>query len=59
MGYDEQGGRSTATRYMRELGDNGDEVASTPYHSKVYTDATATRSPILTVLLAIAIHAEY
>src|SRR6266542_492350 len=43
------------TRYMREQGDTGEDVASTPYHSKVYTDAPATRSPVLTVVLAIVI----
>ena len=40
---------------MREKGDSGDEVATTPHQSKVYTDVPATRSPILTVLLAIII----
>jgi cytoskeletal protein RodZ len=55
VGYDEKEAVEGYTRYMRELGDTGDEVASTPYHSKVYTDAPATRSPILTVLLAIVI----
>ena len=40
---------------MREHGDIGDDVDTTPYHSKVYTDAPATRSPILTVVLAIVI----
>jgi len=43
------------TRLMRALGDTGEEVASTPYHPKVYTDTPATRSPILTVVLAIVI----
>lgn len=55
VGYDEKEAVEGYTRFMRELGDTGDEVASTPYHSKVYTDATATRSPILTVVLAIMI----
>jgi hypothetical protein len=41
---------------MRDSGDVGEEVATTPYHSKVYTDnASATRSPLLTVVLAILI----
>ena len=40
---------------MRDAGDSGEDVSSTPYHSKVYTDAPATRSPILTVVLAIVI----
>ena len=55
VGYDEKEAVEGYTRYMRELGDTGDEVASTPYQSKVYTDAPATRSPILTVVLAIVI----
>ena len=55
VGYDEKEAVDGYTRYMRETGDTGDEVASTPYHSKVYTDASATRSPILTVVLAIVI----
>lgn len=55
VGYDEKEAVDGYTRYMREQGDTGDEVASTPYHSKVYTDASATRSPILTVVLAIVI----
>jgi cytoskeletal protein RodZ len=55
VGYDEKEAVEGYTRYMRELGDTGDEVASTPFHSKVYTDAPATRSPFLTVVLAIVI----
>jgi transcriptional regulator with XRE-family HTH domain len=56
VGYDEKEAVDGYTRYMRdELGDTGDEVASTPFHSKVYTDTPATRSPILTVLLAVVI----
>ena len=55
VGYDEKEAVEGYTRYMREAGDTGEEVASTPYHSKVYTDAHATRSPILTVVLAIVI----
>ena len=55
VGFDEKEAVDGYTRYMRELGDTSDEVTCTPYHSKVYTDAPATRSPILTVLLAIVI----
>ena len=40
---------------MREQGEVGDDVATTPYHSKVYTDTPATRSPVLTFVLAILI----
>ena len=55
VGYDEKEAVEAYTRFMRDLGDSGDDVSSTPYHSKVYTDAPATRSPILTVVLAIVI----
>jgi cytoskeletal protein RodZ len=55
VGYDEKEAIEGYTRYMRDSGDSGEEVATTPYHSKVYTDAPATRSPILTVVLAIVI----
>lgn len=55
VGYDEKEAVDAYTRYMRDSGDSGEEVASTPYHSKVYTDSPATRSPLLTVVLAIVI----
>lgn len=55
IGYDEKEAVEGYSRYMREKGDSSDDVATTPYHSKVYTDAPATRSPILTVVLAILI----
>jgi cytoskeletal protein RodZ len=55
VGYDEKVAVEAYTRYMRDQGDTGDEVASTPYHSKVYTDTPATRSPVLTVVLTIVI----
>jgi cytoskeletal protein RodZ len=55
VGYDEKEALEGYTRYMRDSGDTGEEVATTPYHSKVYTDAPATRSPLLTVVLAIVI----
>src|SRR5712691_2553457 len=55
VGYDEKEAVEAYTRYMRDLGDSGEDVASTPYHSKVYTDTPATRSPVLTVVLAIVI----
>ena len=54
VGYDEKQAVEGYTRHMRDQGDP-DEISSTPYHSKVYTDAPATRSPILTVILAIVI----
>lgn len=55
IGYDEHAAVEGYTRYLREHGDSTDDVATTPLHSKVYTDAPATRSPVLTVLLAILI----
>lgn len=55
VGYDEKVAVEAYARYMREQGETGDDLSFTPYHSKVYTDASATRSPILTVVLAIVI----
>jgi cytoskeletal protein RodZ len=55
VGYDEKEAVEAYLRYMRDQGEAGDEVATTRYQSKVYTDAPATRSPILTVILAILI----
>src|ERR1041385_1514258 len=55
VGYDEREAIEGYTRYLREHGDSSDEVNTTPMHSKVYTDTPATRSPVLTVLLAILI----
>jgi cytoskeleton protein RodZ len=55
VGYDEKEAIEGYTRYMRDSGDPGEEVSTTPYHSKVYTDVPATRSPVLTVVLAIVI----
>jgi cytoskeletal protein RodZ len=55
IGYDEKEAVEGYSRYMRETGETTDDVATTRQHSKVYTDAPATRSPILTVVLAIVI----
>jgi cytoskeleton protein RodZ len=55
VGYDEKEAIEGYTRYMRDSGDPGEDVVTTPYHSKVYTDVPATRSPLLTVVLAIVI----
>jgi cytoskeletal protein RodZ len=55
IGYDEKEALEGYSRYMRESGETGDEVVTTRQLSKVYTDAPATRSPILTVVLAIII----
>jgi cytoskeletal protein RodZ len=56
VGYDEHEAVEGYTRYLREHGDeSADEVNTHPMHSKVYTDTPATRSPLLTVVLAILI----
>ena len=55
VGYDEKEAVEGYTRYLREHGDSGDEVNTTPHQSKVYTETPATRSPVLTVVLAILI----
>ncbi|MEP6719457.1 MAG: helix-turn-helix domain-containing protein [bacterium] len=55
VGYDEKEAVEAYTRYMRDQGDTGDEVGSTPFQAKVYTDMPATRSPVLTLVLAIVI----
>lgn len=55
VGYDEREAIEGYTRYLREHGETTDEVNTTPMHSKVYTDTPATRSPVLTVVLAILI----
>jgi hypothetical protein len=55
VGYDEKKAVEGYSRYIRDQGETSEDVTSTPYHSKVYTDTPATRSPILTVVLAIVI----
>ena len=55
VGYDEREAIEGYTRYLREHGEPVDDVNTHPHHSKVYTDTPATRSPLLTVLLAILI----
>jgi cytoskeleton protein RodZ len=55
VGYDERKAIEGYTRYLREHGESTDDVSTHPLHSKVYTDTPATRSPVLTVLLAILI----
>jgi len=55
VGFDEKLAAEGYARLMREQGRPDDEVDLTPHHSKIYTDAPATRSPVLTVFLAILI----
>lgn len=53
VGYDEREAIEGYMRYLREHGESTDDVSTTPIHSKVYTETPATRSPILTVVLAV------
>jgi len=55
IGYDEKKAVEAYSRSMLDSSEGTDEVATTPYQSKVYTDVPATRSPVLTVALAIII----
>ena len=55
VGFDERQALEGYTRLMRELGHPVDDVETSPHYSKVYDDTPATRSPILTVFLAILI----
>jgi cytoskeletal protein RodZ len=55
IGYDEKEALEGYARYLRDQGEGGDDIITTPYQSKVYTDTPATRSPVLTVVLAIVI----
>src|ERR1700704_3233576 len=43
VGYDEKEAVEAYTRYMRDTGDAVDDVVTTHYPSKVYTDTPATR----------------
>ncbi len=54
IGYDESEALEGYARTAREHGESPDEVASTPYQPRVYTD-DATRSPLVTGLLTIII----
>jgi cytoskeleton protein RodZ len=55
IGYDEQEALDAYARTARELGASPDEVVTTPYQSRVYTDGNGVRSPFVTVLLTILI----
>lgn len=55
IGYDEQEALDAYARTARELGATPDEVATTPYQSRVYTDGNGVRSPFITVILTILI----
>jgi cytoskeletal protein RodZ len=53
VGFDEQEALEGYARTAREQGDS-DEVLTTPYQSRVYTDSN-TRSPVVTLLLTVLI----
>jgi cytoskeleton protein RodZ len=53
--FDEQQALEGYARFMREQGQSMDDVETTPHYAKVYDDVAATRSPLLTVFLAIVI----
>jgi cytoskeleton protein RodZ len=55
VGFNEQDALEGYARLMRELGQPLDDAPLTPHHSKVYDEVPATRSPVLTVFLAILI----
>jgi len=55
VGFDERQAIDGYDRLMRELGHPVDDVDTHPRHPKVYDEAAATRSPFLTVFLAILI----
>lgn len=53
--FDEQQAAEGYAQFMREQGQPADDVDTTPHYAKVYDDVGATRSPLLTVFLAIVI----
>lgn len=55
VGLDEREAVESYARFMKDSGDPGEETGGSRYHAKVYTDMPATRSPVLTVVLAIVI----
>ncbi len=55
VGFDETQALEGYAQYLREQGQPSEEDVPLPHYSKVYSDTPATRSPILTVFLAILI----
>jgi cytoskeleton protein RodZ len=55
VGYDEKEAVDAYARYMRDQGEASEDSSPVLYTSKVYTDVPATRSPVLTVVLAVVI----
>jgi cytoskeleton protein RodZ len=54
VGYDEKEALEAYARTAREQGAS-EEVVSTPYQPRVYTDGSSTRSPLVTLLLTVLI----
>jgi cytoskeleton protein RodZ len=54
VGYDEKEALEAYARTAREQG-APEEVVSTPYQPRVYTDGSSTRSPLVTLLLTVLI----
>jgi cytoskeleton protein RodZ len=55
VGFDERQALEGYARLMRESGQPFDDIDTTPHYGKVYDETRATRSPLLTVFLAILI----
>ena len=55
VGYDEKEAVEAYARYVKDQGDDNEDSSQALYNSKVYTDTPATRSPFLTVVLAVVI----
>ena len=55
VGYDEKEAVEAYARYVRDQGEDNEDSSHALYNSKVYTDTPATRSPYLTVVLAVVI----
>ena len=55
VGYDEKEAVEAYARYVRDQGEANEDSSHALYNSKVYTDVPATRSPFLTVVLAVVI----
>src|SRR5919205_424213 len=55
IGFDENEAIENYLRTAREQGASPDEVSTTPHQPRVYTDGNSTRSPFVTVLLAVII----
>ena len=55
VGFDEKEALESYARTAREQGASPDDVTTTPYQPRVYTDGSSTRSPLVTLLLTILI----